>query len=181
MQYVQPIRDLKKIEQIKQILKDQNERDYMLFLLGINTGLRVSDLLRLRVDDVRGQDIVIIKEQKTGKTRRVRISKPIKQEVSKYTRSMSDDDVLFKSRKGNNSSIGRTQAYRILSEAARQVGLDEIGTHTLRKTFGYWHYQKNKDMAVLQNILNHSSPAMTMRYIGINDDLIDQSLEGFCL
>nr|WP_231690017.1 tyrosine-type recombinase/integrase [Cytobacillus solani] len=56
-----------------------------------------------------------------------------------------------------------------------------MGTHTLRKTFGYHFYQKYKDVAVLQQIFNHSSPAVTMRYIGINQDIMDEAVDGFSL
>jgi integrase len=68
-----------------------------------------------------------------------------------------------------------------MNQAAAAVGLEDIGTHTLRKTFGYHHYQQNKDVAILQQIFNHSSPSITLRYIGINQDIIDRSLEDFCL
>lgn len=69
------------------------------------------------------------------------------------------------------------QAWKILNTAAKEVGLDEIGRHTLRKTFGYHFYQKYKDVAVLQQIFNHSSPSVTMRYIGINQDIIDEAVD----
>ncbi|PFH99668.1 site-specific integrase, partial [Bacillus thuringiensis] len=77
--------------------------------------------------------------------------------------------------------ITRIQAYRIMNAAAEKVGLDEIGTHTLRKTFGYHYYQKTKDVVMLQTIFNHSAPSITLRYIGIQQDEIDKSLEDFSL
>ena len=94
---------------------------------------------------------------------------------------MEDEDFLIQSRKGDNQPISRVQAYRVLNETAKQIGLDEIGTHTMRKTFGYHHYQTNKDIAILQEIFNHSAPSITLRYIGITDDMKDQSLKGFDL
>lgn len=66
-------------------------------------------------------------------------------------------------------------------QLAKEVGLTEIGTHTLRKTFGYHFYQQYKDVAVLQQIFNHSSPAVTMRYIGITQDIIDEKVDNFTL
>lgn len=63
----------------------------------------------------------------------------------------------------------------------KRIGLEEIGTHTMRKTFGYWHYQQYKDVAILQEIFNHSSPSVTLRYIGINQDNIDKSYMNFSL
>lgn len=98
-----------------------------------------------------------------------------------YTRNMKTGEYLFKSRKGENRPITTVEAYRIISEAAKRIGLEEIGTHTMRKTFGYWHYQQYKDVAILQEIFNHSSPSVTLRYIGINQDNIDKSYMNFSL
>lgn len=94
---------------------------------------------------------------------------------------MNDDDFLFRSREGENKPISRVRAYQLLTDAAKKVGLDEIGTHTLRKTFGYWHYKQHKDIALLQELFNHSAPSVTLRYIGINQDTMDASLQDFYL
>ena len=94
---------------------------------------------------------------------------------------MADEEYLIQSRKGDNKPITRIQAYRVLNEIAKQIGLDEVGTHTMRKTFGYHHYQSNKDVAILQSIFGHSSPSICLRYIGITDDMKDNSLKGFDL
>jgi integrase len=88
---------------------------------------------------------------------------------------------LIQSRKGDNKPISRIQAYRVLNEVAEQLGLEEVGTHTMRKTFGYHHYKKNHDVAILQDIFNHSAPSITLRYIGITDDEKDNSLKDFDL
>ena len=93
---------------------------------------------------------------------------------------MNNEDYLFTSRKGTKP-ITRVQAYRILNEVADKLDVAEVGTHTLRKTFGYWHYQQYKDVAILQDIFNHSSPSVTLRYIGITDDIKDKTIEGFYL
>lgn len=178
---VQPIRDLNSINDMKNILKNQNERDYMFFLIGINTGLRISDILKLKVKDVKNKTHVLIKEQKTGKPKRFLINSPLQKEVRNYIKNKAEEEFLFQSRKGDNKPISRIQAYRILDQAAQILNLEEIGTHTLRKTFGYWHYQQNKDVAILQDIFNHSSPSVTLRYIGITDDMKDDSMKEFFL
>lgn len=181
MQIVQPIRDKNKIDQIKSILKLRNYRDYVLFIFGINSGLRISDLLKLRVSDVKDKSHIQIKEQKTGKFKRFLINDTIKNALKKYIDTLNDYEYLFRS-KNSLQAITRIQAYRIINNAAKQAGInDQIGTHTLRKTFGYWHYQTYKDVALLQNIFNHSSPAITLRYIGITDDLKDQSIQNLAL
>lgn len=179
-QTVQPIRSRAKIEEIKKLLKEESERDYFLFVMGINCGLRISDMLKLKVGDVRGKQYIKIKEGKTDKFKRFRINAALQKEINNYTEGMADEDYLFPSRKGDKP-ITRVQAYRILNKVAKKVGLEEIGTHTLRKTFGYHFYKKTHDVAMLQEIFNHSSPSVTKRYIGISQDEIDQAIDDFSL
>ena len=181
MKEVQPIREKEKIEEMKAELLKQGHRDYMLFVIGINTGLRISDLLKLKVSDVKDKTHILLTEQKTSKTKRFLINSQLKQDIDKYINNMGNDEYLFQSQKGDNKAISRVQAYRILNKAAEQVGLEEIGTHTLRKTMGYWHYKQYKDVALLQDIFNHSAPSVTLAYIGINQDIMDKTIEGFYL
>lgn len=179
MKTVQPIRNLIKIEEMKNELLKNGTRDYLLFYIGINTGLRISDILELKVSDVRDKTHIVLQEQKTGKTKRFKINNGLKEELRKYIENMNDDNYLFTSQKGKNKPISRVQAYRILNDTAKKIGLEEIGTHTLRKTFGYHFYQKTKDVALLQELFNHSAPSVTLRYIGINQDIMDKALDDF--
>ena len=181
MDFVQPIRDRKMIEAMKRELLRTGYRNYMLFLVGINTGLRISDILSLKVKDVRNQTYLTLREKKTSKIKRLKIT-GIGQELDDYTENMGEDQYLFASQKGHNEPITRVQAYRILNKAAEAIGLNEdIGTHTLRKTYGYHFYQKTKDVALLQELFNHSSPSITLRYIGINQDVMDRAMNDFVL
>ncbi len=181
MDFVQPIRDKKMIEAMKRELLRTGYRNYMLFLVGINTGLRISDILSLKVKDVRNQTYLTLREKKTSKIKRLKIT-GIGQELDDYTENMGEDQYLFASQKGHNEPITRVQAYRILNKAAEAIGLNEdIGTHTLRKTYGYHFYQKTKDVALLQELFNHSSPSITLRYIGINQDVMDRAMNDFVL
>lgn len=178
---VEPIREKEKIEEIKSILLHQSYRNYFLFFFGINSGLRISDILPLRVIDVKNIHHFRIREKKTKKIRKVRMTSTLKVEIEKYIKGKADSDFLFPSRQGNKA-ISRVMAWIIINDAARKVGIkDAIGTHTLRKTFGYHFYQKTKDVAMLQEIFGHSSPSITLRYIGINDDMIDAALDEFAL
>lgn len=181
VQDVQPIRSLEKLEDMKWSLKRHcSERDYIMFLLGINTGLRVSDLLAIKIKDVKGKKKVILKEGKTDKTRTIQLAN-IYDELNSYIKTLKDTEWLFPSRKGDKP-ISRIQAYRQLNKAAEMVDIqDGIGTHTMRKTFGYWYYKQTKDVATLQKILNHSHPEITLKYIGITDEEIENSLESFKL
>ena len=181
MKKVEPIRDKEKIEAMKNELLKSGYRNFLLFVTGINTGLRISDLLNLKVKDVRDKTHIIIKEEKTQKTKKFLINNRLKEKLDKYIKNMYEEEYLFKSQKGNNKPISRVQAYRILRKAADEVGLESVGTHTLRKTFGYWHYQEYKDVAVLQELFNHSAPSVTLDYIGINQDVMDKTIQNFYL
>ena len=179
MKKVEPIRDKEKIQEMKSILKRQNYRDYILFELGINSGLRISDLLQLKVKDVKTTNTIELKEKKTNKSKQFGINDKVRQKLNDYITGMEDNEYLFQSRKGDNKPISRTQAYRILRKAADKIGLDKVGTHTLRKTFGYHHYKQNKDVAILQKIFNHSSPSITKDYIGLTQEEINKSTREF--
>lgn len=176
---VQPIRDKKQLENMKWALKRFcSERDYMFFLIGINTGLRVGDLLKLKVSDVKRKKKIIIKEGKTKKTRTIQLDN-IYNQIQEYVKTV-DSEWLFPSRKGDNP-ITTTQAYRQLQKAAEMSEVESIGTHTMRKTFGYWFYKQTKDVAKLQMILNHAHPEITLRYIGITGEEIENDLNNFVL
>lgn len=180
MNFVQPIRDPDMIEQIKRYLRSRNERDYMLFVFGINTGLRIQDMLKLRVRDVKG-DHIIMREMKTDKQKWLKINPTLRRELKRYTADKDDYTYLFKSREGKNKPITRDMAYKILRKAATEFGLADIGTHTCRKTFAYHLYKKEKDITLLQKMLNHSSPEITLRYIGMDQDRMDDAISRFGL
>lgn len=181
MEFVQPIRSKQKIEEIKAILKRRSYRDYLLFVLGINTGLRISDLLDLKVKNVRDVTHIKIEEQKTGKIKRFKLNIAAVEALKEYTLGLNDEEYLFPSKRNSDKPISRVQAYRILNETAEKAGLKEIGTHTLRKTFGYHFYQKTKDVVMLQQLFNHSAPSVTLKYIGITQDMMDLAMDDFSL
>ncbi|WP_409305632.1 tyrosine-type recombinase/integrase [Peribacillus sp. SCS-155] len=154
-------------------------RDLLLFVFGINSGLRISDILKLKVGDVRGKDSILVREQKTSKSKRFIFNKSIKDAVKQcIPTSAGDDEYVFKSRKGDNKPITRVAAYRILNDAAERAGVADnigpIGTHSMRKAFGFHAYKNGTDLVWLQSIFNHSSQAVTLKYIGINQERIDE-------
>jgi integrase len=178
---VQPIRSLEEIQRMKDsLLRYCSYRDKFLFCIGINSGLRIADLLPLKVKDVRDKKHIRIKEKKTGKFRTIYVNEALREEIDTYTASMKPEDLLFPSRKGN-SHITPTQAYRILQKAAEIAGIENTATRSLRKTFGYHHYKKHKSVAILQEIFSHSTPAITKRYIGITQDEVEDTLKDFSL
>lgn len=177
---VQPIRSIELIEDMKESLKRWcGERDYILFLIGINTGLRVGDLLKLKTKDLLKKKKLVIKEGKTSKPRTIYLES-IYDEIQSYI-AENTSEWMFPSRKGDKP-ISSVQAYRQLNKASEMVDIEDgIGTHTMRKTYGYWHYKQFKDVAELQQILNHSHPSITLKYIGITEEQIENNMKHFKL
>lgn len=180
MKYVEPIRDKKILNEFIEYFEQRSQRDYLLFMIGIHTGLRISDILKLRVRDVEGTHIMI-EEQKTGKYKRILITPKLRKIIDDYIADKQRTDFLFESRnktkKGKPKPIDRTTAYKILKKAAEHLDYNEpFGTHSLRKTFGYTFYQKYKDVGALQKLFNHDSQTTTLYYIGAAQDDLDNKM-----
>lgn len=159
------------------------DRDWMMVLLGVNAALRFSDLRRLTADKVR-YNCISQRDQKTGKENRFSLNPAIYREVRAYMdrNGLSGNDYLFRSAKGVNRPLSRQQGYNIIQEAKRLCGIRyPIGTHTLRKTYGYWFYRETGDIVALQAILNHSSPAVTLVYIGMRKAEVDEKRSRFVI
>lgn len=172
---VEPIRDLKKLNDMKEYILEHSERDYLIFVLGINSGLRVSDLLKLTVDDVK-DGIVTIREQKTGKIKQFALSETCKNAISHYLENNIVADWLFPNKR-DGKPVTKQHVWRVLKNAAEYVGVKEnIGTHTMRKTFGFWALRNGIDVSYIVDALNHSSLAQTKRYIGITNDELNNVL-----
>jgi integrase len=184
MNFVEPIRDRKKIAQIKNQLRGQRRyRDLLMFVVGINTALRISDLLKLRVehfldDHQRIRQCFWIKEQKRGKRQDVVINSSIRETLAEYLGAYPEivgdqTNFIFFSTKDNHfkKPIKRGQAWKTITTICHQVGLrGNFGTHSLRKTWGYHARMQGVDLALIMHKLNHESIAYTKRYLGITDD-----------
>ncbi|WP_198469009.1 tyrosine-type recombinase/integrase [Acetomicrobium sp. S15 = DSM 107314] len=198
MEYVEPIRNRADVVSVAEYLGRWNPVYYLLFEFGIHTGLRVSDLRRLTFGDIieefksgarRWRKEIWILEQKTRKkgkartiTNRKRIIRIKGTELEYVIKSQLSpisqwdlSEPLFPSRRlgenGETRALGRIRIWEILRMAAEACGIEErVGTHTMRKTFGYHFYRKTRDIAVLQKIFGHSTPEITLRYIGITQD-----------
>lgn len=180
MTTVEPIRSIEHLKKLENYLAKKSSRDLLMFTIGTNCGLRISDIVALKVGDVKNKTHIQIIEKKTKKFKKFPINAKLKPMFEEFTKGKRSDEALFKSR--FNNRMDRYTAYRILRGACCAVGLQEkVGTHTMRKTFGYHHYKKYKDVAMLQKIFNHSSPQITLRYIGIEQDQIDESYTNFIL
>ena len=192
MNTVDPIKSIEEIERMKEHFKGQNPRDYLLFVLGINSALRISDLLSLQVKDVRKEDDeykerIYIREGKTNKEKKYKISDGAKEALDYYFENIDSaryhgrspieqDDYLFASQRGPHSPMNRTWAWRQISEAAEECNISgNIGCHSLRKSFGYMaRTEYGASIELVQAKLNHSNPAVTRRYIGLEQEEIEE-------
>lgn len=177
---VQPLRTQQEINDFLFCLRRNKnaKRDVFLFLIGINSGLRMSDIVKLKKKDIISSKNPRIIEQKTGKTRILYLSS-LQDLIQEYTVDLNIDDYLFPSTKGGHLKVNTV--YQMFQKVADLLDRDDIGTHTLRKTFGYHYYKRTKDVATLMEIFGHSSEKITKRYIGINEDEISETLLNFRL
>ena len=184
MNFVEPIRKKSDIKIIENYLSMTNKRNELIFVLGINTGLRISDILALKISDVMNKTNVNIKEKKTGKLKSFPLNEKLQKLIKEYLNNIHKTSIkmpLFTGKNGNR--INRSTVYRFINKAVNITGINvgAVGTHTMRKTFGYHHYKMFNDIVLLQNILNHSQPSVTLRYIGISQEEIDNSYKKFIL
>ena len=202
---VQPIRSQSDRDALDYYFMHRNMRDRVMFALGIYTGRRISDLVRLNVRDVAHVDRkgrlciverLVLHEQKTGKFADPLLHPKVRRILSKYLRHRRKkseslgallNEPLLKSRKARHDGqhrITKRHALRVLTTAARACGLNwlkaalahKIGTHSLRKTFGYIQHQNGTSIELIQKMLNHSSPEITLSYIGITRDDMDEAI-----
>lgn len=171
---VEPIRQAKDVKAISRLLQSR-PRDYLLWVMGINNGLRAKDLVRIRYSQIEGAKpgtVINIIETKTGKSNVLVINKAVHKALQVYLSVIAPgpNDFLFSSRKGN-SHISSQSVGRLVKSWTAAINLKgQYGAHTLRKTWGYFQRtQHGAGFEILCKRYNHSSPAITMRYLGIED------------
>ncbi len=178
---VDPIREVADIKAILELLKNK-PRDYLLFTMGINNGLRSGDLLRLKVKDVRNLqsgNTITIREQKTRKDNYLVINQSVYKAITLYLDSVNlkDSDFLFISRKGSGP-LTISSVNNLVKKWTDSVNLlGNYGAHSLRKTWGYIQRTvHNVSFEVICKRFNHSNPSITMRYLGIQDSEVNAAL-----
>ena len=182
METVQPIKDKALVQRLYESLKRYSDRDALLFLTGINTGFRISDILRIKVKNVMAAgeitQYLFIKESKTRKAANRIINPSFAKELKEYIEMffLEPDDYLFFRQIDPTNHITRQYAWARLKKGAYKVGINNFGTHTMRKTFGYYAYQQTKNIALVMRLLNHKSPHVTLRYIGVDQQEQDEFL-----
>lgn len=195
----EPIKNMEDIDRVCDYLKKRRRwRDYMLFVVGINFGLRVSDLIQLRFSNLINDNLTFketfpVFEKKTRNTRKqkknryITINTAVIEAVTLYlehTPGICLSDYMFRSQSHNGSNrnkpMDRGSVDRLLKQIADETNLNmKVSTHTLRKTFAYHQMvMSNNDprkLLLLSKILGHSSVAITMEYIGITGEEIEEA------
>lgn len=182
MNTAQPITDKKQLQDVMEVYK-QDTKPYLLLAYALNTGLRISDVLKANVQDsLNGvwQDV----EQKTGKAKTIQLNAKLQLLIRDFVEANglahSQDAPLFFSNKDKGKAISRVQAHRIVAHAGDMIGIT-LSCHSLRKTFGYTAYKAGVDLSLLQYIFNHSSQAVTLKYIGITQDKANDVYKGISI
>lgn len=187
MGVVLAIKDMNKVLELLKWFEERSDRNALLYRLGINTALRIGDLLKIKYGDIFNKDgqfreYLQLNETKTGKERKVKLNDKIRPYIKKYCNfyRMSTKDHLFFSVEDPSKPMHRITAWRALKQGAEACGIEHFGTHTLRKTAGYHIYHKSgEDIALVMTLLNHSSPKETLRYIGASQQEVDDALMQF--
>jgi len=190
---VQPIKDHNKIHRMLKVLEDQNPRNALLFRVGLNTILRIQDILDLKVnnifhDDGRFRLYLSLFERKTRKSKsrqmkNIKLNSLLRKELKEYVEffELTSEDYIFFSLHNPDNNLDRVEAWRMLKKAADKVGIENFGTHSMRKTLAWTIYKQTKDISLVMIMLNHNSPKTTLRYLGITQESIDKRYEEFAI
>ena len=177
MATTQPIRNKQDVRNLAMYyLKKGQLRNHLLIVLGVHTALRISDLLRLRWDDVydfeRGcvRLRVSLTEKKTGKSKVLALNKAAVNALKLLAEHVAKEGRYLIENPNTKRAIGRIQAYRIIRSAAEALGLGRYSCHSLRKCLGYHAWKSGVSPAVIMEIYNHSNFAVTRRYLGVTQD-----------
>ena len=183
MAVMEPIRDKGVLRAMANYYLSQgNLRNYVLLVLGTYTALRVSDLLGLRWSQVYDEDkrkfktSIRLMEQKTGKSKTIALNNQALDALNMYL-SQRKGTYLFSNHRRNERPLSRVQAWRIVRAAAQAAGAgDNIGCHSLRKTWGYHAWmEQNISPVIIMQIFNHSSFQITKRYLGVEQDELNRA------
>lgn len=173
--------DITKNEAMKEQFKLRGTMYHLLYAFFVNTALRVSDIIKLQKKHIHGNRL-IVKEEKTGKTQNIELNSGIMSVLEGYLSTLkSDDDYLFPSRQSNGKQphITRQRVSQIIKECAEAIGITDtagISCHSLRKMRARAEYENNgKDIGLIMKRLNHSSAAVTLRYMGYTREAMDKA------
>ena len=165
-----PIKEVATIQLIKRYYEEQKDfRNLLFFLLAINTGLKINEILNLNVEDVKNKKYITVKQCDAGVKKKIPLNKEIQELIKFVIKDLDLKSPLFVSIRGKR--MERTAVYTQFKNVCRSLDLSNISIASLRKTFGYHYYQKYKDLSFLQWLFNQSTVIATMKYIGVHENL----------
>lgn len=180
MNSVEPIRDKRDVYAIKKYLRNKDEKYYIMFITGIYLGLRVNEILKMTVGDVKGRKQQTFRQSKTGKEITVAYNDELLKAYKPYCENRAPEEALIPNPINEYKPITRDMAYKVLREAAEHLKLQyNVGTHTMRKTCGYHYYRQTHDIVTLQTWFNHRTADDTLRYIGVTKDTVLNAMRNF--
>ena len=166
MNWVSPIKDDETLEKFKEELRKVDDKYYILFEIGVGTGLQLQEILKFKNKDIRGKKSIEASIGTKNIKRIFDISEELQEIVDKFTAGKGADEFLIQGHASSAAALSREQAYRVFKSVGKGMGLNSIGAQTMRKTFAWRYYKATDDIYYLQNLLNHASPSITYRYIG---------------
>lgn len=166
MNWVSPIKDDETLNAFKDKLKEIDDKYYILFEIGVGTGLQLQEILKFTNGDIRGKENIEANIGTKNIKRVFKIPEDLRQTIIEYTEGKDPDAYLILGHQSSGAALSREQAYRVFKAVGRSMGLNSIGAQTMRKTFAWRYYKATNDIYYIQNLLNHASPSITYRYIG---------------
>ena len=166
MNWVSPIKDEETLERFKQELRKVDDKYYILFEIGVGTGLQLQEILKFKNKDIRGKESIEACIGTKNIKRTFNIPEDLQKTILEFTEGKDPEAYLIQGHSGSSTALSREQAYRVFKSVGKTMGLNSIGAQTMRKTFAWRYYKATNDIYYLQNLLNHASPSITYRYIG---------------
>jgi integrase len=186
MATIEPIRNPELFKKIESFLYRHYGGQYAdIWAIGLNVGLRIGDLLALTIEDAEHAlryGHFAITEEKTGKKAKIIINDTVRERLHSRIESSAGSVYLFQSKSNNTRNVVKALSRQAVYKAFREAGVAydvKIGTHTMRKSYGYTLHKAGHPIEVICNIFNHSHTSVTMRYIGLNQDIIDDARRSF--
>lgn len=156
MNWVAPIKDDTTLEKFKQKLREVDDKYYILFEIGVGTGLQLQEILKFRNKDIRDKDSIEASIGTKNIKRTFQIPQELKEIISQYTEGKDPEAYLILGHSGSPAPLSREQAYRVFKNVGKSMGLNAIGAQTMRKTFAWRYYKETNDIYYIQNLLNHA-------------------------
>lgn len=166
MNWVSPIKDEETLEKFKQELRKVDDKYYILFEIGVGTGLQLQEILKFKIKDIRDKESIDANIGTKSIRRTFHIPEELQKTIHDFTEGKDPEAYLIQGHASSSAAISREQAYRVFKSVGKSMGLNSIGAQTMRKTFAWRYYKSTNDIYYLQNLLNHASPSITYRYIG---------------